>query len=67
MYTERCLIRPFYGEISNPSRIHEERSHMNTGRDLTPYVYRDNFSYLKSFVKEKTIKLVDWKSRKRNG
>ena len=47
--------------------IQEERSLMYTGRYLTPYVYRDNFSYLKSFVKEKTIKHVDWKSRKRNG
>ncbi|MDA9149626.1 hypothetical protein N9N71_03755, partial [Synechococcus sp. AH-229-G18] len=66
IYTGR-QIGPVYREMINPTRIQRERSHMYTGRDLTPYVYRREFSHLKLFVKEKTIKLVDWKSRKRNG
>ena len=66
MYTGRAI--PYvYRETSNPTPIQEMRSLMYTGGDLTPYVYRDDFSYLKSFVKEKTIKHVDWKPRKRNG
>ena len=54
MYTKRTI--PHVYRKRDPTRIQEKkRSLMYTGEDLTTYLYRNDFTYLKSFVKEKTI------------
>ena len=73
MYIEKRSHPYTEGEIPHvyrkrdPTRIQKDRSDMYTEGDLTPHLYRARFSYLKSLVKEKTIKHMDWKPCKRNG